>query len=113
MCISSSGAAAYICLDGLGADDLLLDREAFLHSVLGRGGGLGRQRQLHAAFGEYVVDKVADLVADEADRVLPLPLDVTETAQMRNAVRNAETKFGVTTSTSAHCLRRSSSARSR
>jgi NAD(P)-dependent dehydrogenase (short-subunit alcohol dehydrogenase family) len=40
------------------------------------------------------VDKVADLVADEADRVLPLPLDVTETAQMRNAVRNAETKFG-------------------
>ena len=40
------------------------------------------------------VDKVADLVADEADRVLPLPLDVTETAQMRNAVRNAEEKFG-------------------
>ena len=30
------------------------------------------------------VDKVADLAADEADRVLPLPLDVTETAQMRN-----------------------------
>ena len=40
------------------------------------------------------VDKVADLAADEADRVLPLPLDVTETAQMRNAVRNAEEKFG-------------------
>ena len=40
------------------------------------------------------VDKVADLAADEADRVLPLPLDVTETAQMRNAVRKAEEKFG-------------------
>jgi NAD(P)-dependent dehydrogenase (short-subunit alcohol dehydrogenase family) len=40
------------------------------------------------------VDKVADLAADEADRVLPLPLDVTETAQMRNAVGNAEEKFG-------------------
>ena len=40
------------------------------------------------------VDKVADLAADEADRVLPLPLDVAETAQMRNAVRNAEEKFG-------------------
>jgi NAD(P)-dependent dehydrogenase (short-subunit alcohol dehydrogenase family) len=40
------------------------------------------------------VDKVADLAADEADRVLPLPLDVTETAQMRNAVGKAEEKFG-------------------
>ena len=40
------------------------------------------------------VEKVADLVADKADRVLPLPLDVTDTAQIRNAVGKAEERFG-------------------
>src|SRR5215212_7623850 len=40
------------------------------------------------------VEKVADLAADKTDRVLPLPLDVTDTAQIRNAVGKAEERFG-------------------
>jgi NAD(P)-dependent dehydrogenase (short-subunit alcohol dehydrogenase family) len=40
------------------------------------------------------VEKVADLAADKTDRVLPLPLDVTDTAQIRNAVGKAEEQFG-------------------
>jgi NAD(P)-dependent dehydrogenase (short-subunit alcohol dehydrogenase family) len=40
------------------------------------------------------VDKVADLAADNTDRVLPLPLDVTDAAQITNAVGKAEEKFG-------------------
>jgi NAD(P)-dependent dehydrogenase (short-subunit alcohol dehydrogenase family) len=40
------------------------------------------------------VEKVADLAADKANRVLPLPLDVTDTAQIRNVVGNAEEQFG-------------------
>jgi NAD(P)-dependent dehydrogenase (short-subunit alcohol dehydrogenase family) len=40
------------------------------------------------------VEKVADLAADKSDRVLPLPVDVTDTAQIRNAVGKAEEQFG-------------------
>jgi NAD(P)-dependent dehydrogenase (short-subunit alcohol dehydrogenase family) len=40
------------------------------------------------------VEKVADLAADKTDRVLPLPLDVTDTAQIRNAVGKAKEQFG-------------------
>ena len=40
------------------------------------------------------VGKVADLAADNTDRVLPLPLDVTDTAQVTDTVRKAEEKFG-------------------
>jgi NAD(P)-dependent dehydrogenase (short-subunit alcohol dehydrogenase family) len=40
------------------------------------------------------VEKVADLAADKTDRVLPLPLDLTDTAQIRNAVGKAEEQFG-------------------
>lgn len=39
------------------------------------------------------VDKVADL-AEGTDRVLALPLDVTDAAQITNAVGQAEVKFG-------------------
>ena len=38
--------------------------------------------------------RVADLAEGNADRVLALPLDVTDTAQVANAVRQAEEKFG-------------------
>jgi NAD(P)-dependent dehydrogenase (short-subunit alcohol dehydrogenase family) len=40
------------------------------------------------------VRKVADLAVDDADRVLPLPLDVTDTAQVTDTVGQAEEKFG-------------------
>jgi NAD(P)-dependent dehydrogenase (short-subunit alcohol dehydrogenase family) len=40
------------------------------------------------------VGNVADLAADNTDRVLPLPLDVTDTAQITSAVSQAEEKFG-------------------
>jgi NAD(P)-dependent dehydrogenase (short-subunit alcohol dehydrogenase family) len=40
------------------------------------------------------VEKVADLAADKTDRVLPLPLDVTDIAQIRNAIGKAEEQFG-------------------
>jgi NAD(P)-dependent dehydrogenase (short-subunit alcohol dehydrogenase family) len=40
------------------------------------------------------VEKVADLVGDNTDRVLALALDVTDTAQITNAVSQAEEKFG-------------------
>jgi NAD(P)-dependent dehydrogenase (short-subunit alcohol dehydrogenase family) len=40
------------------------------------------------------VKKVADLVGDNTDRVLALALDVTDTAQITNAVSQAEEKFG-------------------
>jgi NAD(P)-dependent dehydrogenase (short-subunit alcohol dehydrogenase family) len=40
------------------------------------------------------VEKVADLAADKTDRVLPMPLDVTDIAQIRNAVGKAEEQFG-------------------
>lgn len=40
------------------------------------------------------VAKVTDLAANNADRVLALPLDVTDTAQVSNAVSQAEEKFG-------------------
>lgn len=40
------------------------------------------------------VEMVADLAADNTDRVFPLPLDVTDTAQIGNAVSQAEEKFG-------------------
>jgi NAD(P)-dependent dehydrogenase (short-subunit alcohol dehydrogenase family) len=38
--------------------------------------------------------KVADLAEGRADRVLALPLDVTDSAQVGNAVSQAEQKFG-------------------
>ena len=38
--------------------------------------------------------KVADLAEGNADRVLALPLDVTDTAQVTNAVSQAEERFG-------------------
>ena len=38
--------------------------------------------------------RVADLAVDDTDRVLALPLDVTDTAQVTNAVSQAEEKFG-------------------
>ena len=38
--------------------------------------------------------RVADLAVDNTDRVLALPLDVTDTAQVTNAVSQAEEKFG-------------------
>jgi NAD(P)-dependent dehydrogenase (short-subunit alcohol dehydrogenase family) len=40
------------------------------------------------------VGRVADLAVDNSDRVLALPLDVTETAQVTDAVKEAEKKFG-------------------
>ena len=40
------------------------------------------------------VGKVTDLAADDTDRVLPLPLDVTESTQVIDAVSQAEEKFG-------------------
>ena len=40
------------------------------------------------------VRKVADLAVDSTDRVLPLPLDVSDTAQVANTVSQAEGKFG-------------------
>ena len=40
------------------------------------------------------VVKVADLAEPNSDRVLALPLDVTDTAQITNAVDQAENKFG-------------------
>jgi NAD(P)-dependent dehydrogenase (short-subunit alcohol dehydrogenase family) len=40
------------------------------------------------------VGRVADLAADNTDRVLPLPLDVTDTSQVTNAVSQAEERFG-------------------
>jgi NAD(P)-dependent dehydrogenase (short-subunit alcohol dehydrogenase family) len=40
------------------------------------------------------VGRVADLSGDNTDRVLPLPLDVTDTAQVTNTVSKAEEKFG-------------------
>jgi NAD(P)-dependent dehydrogenase (short-subunit alcohol dehydrogenase family) len=40
------------------------------------------------------VGRVAELAADNTDRVLPLPLDVTETSQVTNAVNQAEERFG-------------------
>jgi NAD(P)-dependent dehydrogenase (short-subunit alcohol dehydrogenase family) len=40
------------------------------------------------------VGRVADLADDRADRVLALPLDVTDPAQVTNAVSQAEEKFG-------------------
>jgi NAD(P)-dependent dehydrogenase (short-subunit alcohol dehydrogenase family) len=40
------------------------------------------------------VGKVADLAVDNADRVLALSLDVTDTTQITNAVSQAEEKFG-------------------
>ena len=40
------------------------------------------------------VGRVADLAVDNSDRVLALPVDVTETAQVTDAVREAEEKFG-------------------
>jgi NAD(P)-dependent dehydrogenase (short-subunit alcohol dehydrogenase family) len=38
--------------------------------------------------------RVADLADDNTDRVLALPLDVTDTTQITNAVSQAEEKFG-------------------
>ena len=40
------------------------------------------------------VGKVADLAVDNTGRVLALPLDVTDTAQVANAVGTAKEKFG-------------------
>ena len=40
------------------------------------------------------VGRVADLADDKADRVLALPLDVTDPAQVTNAVGQAEERFG-------------------
>jgi NAD(P)-dependent dehydrogenase (short-subunit alcohol dehydrogenase family) len=40
------------------------------------------------------VGKVADLAEPNMDRVLAIPLDVTDTAQITNAVDQAENKFG-------------------
>jgi NAD(P)-dependent dehydrogenase (short-subunit alcohol dehydrogenase family) len=40
------------------------------------------------------VAKVTDLAGNNTDRVLALPLDVTDTAQVINAVSKAEEKFG-------------------
>jgi NAD(P)-dependent dehydrogenase (short-subunit alcohol dehydrogenase family) len=40
------------------------------------------------------VERVADLAVDSADRVLPLPLDVTDAAQVTDMVSKAEEKFG-------------------
>jgi NAD(P)-dependent dehydrogenase (short-subunit alcohol dehydrogenase family) len=40
------------------------------------------------------VGKVADLTRDNTDHVLPLPLDVTDTAQVTATVRQAEEEFG-------------------
>ena len=40
------------------------------------------------------VGRVADLAADNTDRVLPLSLDVTDTAQITNVLSPAEEKFG-------------------
>jgi NAD(P)-dependent dehydrogenase (short-subunit alcohol dehydrogenase family) len=40
------------------------------------------------------VAKVADLTEGNTDRVLALPLDVTDTDQITNAVRQAEERFG-------------------
>ena len=39
------------------------------------------------------VGRVADLAAENTDRVLVLPLDVTDTAQIADTVSQAEVKF--------------------
>ncbi|HWI02140.1 MAG TPA: SDR family NAD(P)-dependent oxidoreductase [Propionibacteriaceae bacterium] len=77
------------------------------------------------------VEKVADLAADNTDRVRALRLDVTDPAQVADAVRQAEMSLGgidvrvnnagygyrqsrkVTRPTFAPCSRRSSSVRLR
>ena len=48
----------------------------------------------NAAVTARDVAKVADLGLDDTARVLPLRLDVTDTAQITNAVSQAEEKFG-------------------
>lgn len=73
------------------------------------------------------VAKVTDLAVANTGRVLALPLDVTDAAQVIDAVSQTEEKFGgidvlatatarpsrkVTTPTSANCSRPSSSVRS-
>ena len=48
----------------------------------------------NAAVTARDVAKVADLALDNTARVLPLPLDLTDTAQITHAVSKAEEKFG-------------------
>ena len=48
----------------------------------------------NAAVTARDVAKVADLALDNTARVLPLPLDLTDTAQITHAVSQAEEKFG-------------------
>jgi NAD(P)-dependent dehydrogenase (short-subunit alcohol dehydrogenase family) len=48
----------------------------------------------HAVVTARDVTKVADLAEGRADRVLPLALDVTDNAQVTDAVVQAEEKFG-------------------
>lgn len=48
----------------------------------------------NAAVTARDVERVAELAANNTERVLPLPLDVTDTSQIRNAVGKAEEKFG-------------------
>ncbi|MFL6043617.1 MAG: oxidoreductase [Propionibacteriaceae bacterium] len=69
--------------------------------ITGCSTGLGRAlaEAVHAAGHNTVVTardvaKVADLADGNMDRVLALPLDVTDTAQITNAVDQAEDKFG-------------------
>jgi hypothetical protein len=61
--------------------------------ITGCSTGLGRslaEAVIAAGYNAVVtardVDKVADLAADKTDRVLALPLDVTDTAQITNAM---------------------------
>lgn len=48
----------------------------------------------NAAVTARDVERVAELAANNTERVLPLPLDVTDTSQIKNAVGKAEEKFG-------------------
>ena len=105
--------------------------------ITGCSSGLGRAlAEAVIAAGHNVVvtardqGKVADLAEGNTDRVLALPLDVTDPQQVTDAVRQAEERFGGidvlvnnagygyraaveegTTPTSGPCSRRSSSVR--
>ncbi|WIV53749.1 oxidoreductase [Amycolatopsis nalaikhensis] len=66
------------CSSGLG--------RALAETVLGRGH--------RAVVTARDPERVADLVADHGDRALALPLDVTDHAQVADAVKRAEAAFG-------------------
>ena len=74
---------------------------SFVWFITGCSSGFGRElAKLVLARGERVVvtarkvEQVADLVDGHTDRTLALPLDVTQVSELRDAVKQAEQKFG-------------------